>query len=281
MTDFTERATRAIADESFRVAHFPGLITEGQQLAEQLHATIEQAVRDSIDFALAEDDREEAATLADRSRRQFATTVAAVQALEAKLAERRADEKGARIEAERKAAIAERDELAERFRVIVPQAVAALTELFGLVEANAQRLARAGVKAPDAEATARGLKGYFNGGPIDRFTQIKMPAWGGKGRAWPLQRTRRIYDPEASRERMERHVARQDAEREASYRAYRFHAVEGEVIPLRGRKPGETDLRQFTLAGAPVAAEVLPAELERLQQRGVRFEAIEKETVNG
>lgn len=281
MTNFTERAARAIADESFRVAHFPPLIAEGQQVAEQLHATIEQAIADSIDFSLSEDDREEAATLADRSRRQFATVVSAIEALEAKYAERQASEKGARIEAERQAAIAERDELAERFRVIVPQAVAALTELFGLVEANAQRLAKAGVRAPDAEATARGLKGYFNGGPIDRFLMMKIPEWAGKGRAWPLQRSRRIYDPEASRERMERHVAHQDAEREASYRAYRFYAVEGEVIPLRGRKPGEKDLRQFTLAGAPVAAEVLPAELERLQQRGVRFEAIEQEPAHG
>lgn len=281
MNNFTERAARAIADESFRVAHLPPLIAEGQQVAEQLHATIEQAVHDSIDFALAEDDREEAATLADRSRRQFATTVAAVQALEAKLAERRADEKGARVEAERKAAIAERDELAERFRMIVPQAVAALTELFGLVEANAQRMAKAGVKSPDAEATARGLKTFFNGGPIDRFTQLKIPAWAGRGRAWPLQKPRRDVHAGYT-EAMKKLATARDDEIEARWGEYRVHPVDDEGVSFKVRDTGGPRAERVeTIYGEAWQGQMAHAEAQLLRSRGVTVESIEKEPAHG
>lgn len=281
MTNFTERAARAIADESFRVAHFPPLIAEGQQVAEQLHATIEQAIADSIDFSLSEDDREEAATLADRSRRQFATVVSAIEALEAKYAERQASEKGARIEAERQAAIAERDELAERFRVIVPQAVAALTELFGLVEANAQRLAKAGVRAPDAEATARGLKGYFNGGPIDRFTQLKIPAWSGKGRAWPLQRARRDVHAGYT-EAMKKLAVARDNEIEARWGEYRVHPVDDEGISFKVRDAGGPRAERVeTIYGEAWQGQMARAEAQLLRSRGVTVEAIEKEPAHG
>jgi len=277
MTDFTDRAARAIEDPCFRVADFPGLIAEGHKLGDDLRSMVEQAVRDSIDFALGEEDREEAAVVVDRGRRQIATVAAAVAALETKLAARRADEKGARIEAERKAAITERDELAERFRVIVPQAVAALTELFGLVEANAQRLAKAGVKSPDAEATARGLKSFYAaGGPVDRFATMKIPNWKGKGRAWPLQKTR--IDVHAGSIRAARQMAaHRETEREAIWGEYRVHPVEGESISFKVRDKGGARSEKGEMVFAePWQGEMTHAEAARLRGHDVTVEAIDR-----
>lgn len=179
---FEKRAATALNNPLFRLADFGPLIAEGNELAEQQQVVASEAAVESVDFALSETDRDAAAAKADRARRNATALASAVEALTAKHAERQASEKSSRVAAERAAAISERDALAERFAKVVPEAIAGLSSLFTDVQANAERLKRAGLREPNAEAKARGIKGGYG---VDWYTQLKIPAWDGKGRAWP------------------------------------------------------------------------------------------------
>lgn len=147
-----------------------------------------RAGADSVDVTLNPTERDDAATNADRAKRLVTGYEEAIGTLGAKLAEKEASDRRRAQNEERDAALAERDEIAASFADQVPKALAVLTGLFREVEANGQRLQRAGLHVRDAEAEARDVAGnYYHGSaPIDRFTKMAIPSWSGAGRCWPL-----------------------------------------------------------------------------------------------
>lgn len=142
---------------------------------------------DALNFKLAEADRDEAAQKAERADRNAKALAAELDGLEATLLERRQNEKTATIEAQRKAALAERDALAERIKAEWPMLSEGMLALFDAIEANEAQLRAAGLNADNAEAVARGVPGnwYHNGAPVKQFTKMQIPDWSGRQLAWP------------------------------------------------------------------------------------------------
>lgn len=142
---------------------------------------------DALNFKLAEADRDEAAHKAERADRNAKALAAELETLEAILLERRQNEKTATIEAQRKAALAERDALVERIKSEWPALSESMMALFEAIQANETQLRAAGLNVDNAEAVARGLPGnwYHNGVPVKQFTKMQIPDWSGKQLAWP------------------------------------------------------------------------------------------------
>lgn len=96
-------------------------------------------------------------------------------------------ERKAATDAEREAATAERDKLAEAIRSEVPGMVRRWTELVRLIRANDARLAAAGV-AQSAESIARDYPTHGqwpnSAGPVMRMRDAKLPLFFGHGLAW-------------------------------------------------------------------------------------------------
>lgn len=159
--------------------------------AEQARLTIarEQAAAESVDFALSEDDREDAAAKAGRLDRTIKGLDAEIAKVAALLEERRSDEARRAREAEKQAALTERDEIAARFAERVPAITAEMIELLKAVNANAERMKLAGLYEPNAELMARGIpSGQVQMTQILRFTEMKIPAWASYDRAWPISK---------------------------------------------------------------------------------------------
>ena len=148
----------------------------------------DQAAADSVDFTLSEDDREEAAAKAGRLDRTIKGLDAEIAKVAALLEERRSDEARRAKEAEKRAALTERDEIAARFAQRVPAITAELIELLKEVKANAERMKLAGVYEADAELVARSIpaNGHVQATPVHRFIEMKIPAWENWDRAWPI-----------------------------------------------------------------------------------------------
>lgn len=272
---FEKRTANAIANPRFRLSDFPGLIAEGAELCDVQRGIHEQANADAIDFRLSEEDRDDASKLADTTRRRLATIAAAVDALETEYAKRQSGEKVSKVEAERKAALAERDEIAARFRAIVPQAVEALTSIFADVVANQRRLTEAGVKAIDAEGAARGLSGYYDLGPIDRFTAMKIPKFEGKGRSWPVARQVLAFDPCKAAKIAQDHLSAHETREKAARGLYRLFPVPGEAIPFQGAAAaGTITERSWMLANTVWTGTIRHDEVERLRVLGVRADEL-------
>lgn len=187
-----ERLASARETDRTTIETLAKLIEDVHAERERLAAAHERASADSIDFALAEADREEAAANAGRYARSLAALAGAVEELEAKLdAKRNSDAQRAK-QAEKAAALAERNELASRFAERVPTITAELIELFKAVEANEHRMRAAGIYEANAEFKARGIPGNgLVGGlsPALPFTKLKIPDFYGAGRAWPVDLT--------------------------------------------------------------------------------------------
>lgn len=273
MKTYEERAAAAENDRRSRLSSIAELIEEGGDLVEQQRATLAQATDDSVDFRLSEADREEAATRADKARRRIATLTAAVDALTVKLAERKASAKSKAADDERAAALAERADIAERFKAIIPEAVAAMAGLFTEVQANAARMKKAGLREPDAEACARGIKGHYIGNsPVDWFTAMRIPNFSGKGRAWPVEKALTIG---VSDEQAKQRAKAAKANHEARWGLYRARPLSGQAIPFRARVapdvPAEMTrmLCQWIFTG-----QMRHEEADRLRALGVTVEVV-------
>ncbi len=215
-----------------------------QNLMERLKAIArDQASAESIDFALGEDDREEAAAKAGRLDRTVKALDAEIARVAALLEERRSNEARRAVEAEKLAARTERDEIAATFAKRVPAITAELIALFTKVNDNAERLKRAGVHEADAEFIARGVpaNGYVQMTPVARFTAMKIPAWSGLGRAWPVDHEAAMAASIADNYSEQLRKGREDAERrerEKAEAAAKFAAENGtyrlSVTGLRG-----------------------------------------------
>lgn len=190
----------------------------------RLEIARDQAAAESVDFTLSEDDREEAAAKAGRLDRTIKGLDAEIAKVAALLEERRSDEARRAKEAEKRAAITERDELAARFAQRVPAITAELIDLLKAVNANAERIKLAGLYEPNAELVARGIpSGQVQLTHIQRFTEMKIPAWASYDRAWPRDDTyetlRAANAAHAERDRNQIIAGREKEAREAREKA--------------------------------------------------------------
>lgn len=257
---FAERLATALQTDRSNCKTLRELISETQAELERQQAIQRSAEAESVDVTLNDCDRDEAAGVANRAGRLAKGYVEALEKLQANLAAKQDSDRRRRECEERAAAEAERDELAAEFRVEVPQLVERLTGLFAKLEANEARLRAAGAHGRDAEAEARDIPGnYFDrAGPIDRFTKMKIPAWGGAGRAWPpdpgAQQRARVAEQERQQrlryERTKTPEARQAAARarardEAKWTPCRvvhhLNALIGDIGHRRGRSSLDCD----------------------------------------
>lgn len=188
MKPFTERLATALRTDRSNCETLRELIAEVEAEAAGQRGIQQQAQAESVDVTLNAGERDEAAVLADRAKRLACGYDDALETLRSKLEAKLASERRQYEAAERDAALAERDVIASRFAVEVPKALGILTDLFREVEVNRVRLQAARIYERDAEAQARDVPGNFMRGsaPVDRFTAMKIPAWSGSGRAWPI-----------------------------------------------------------------------------------------------
>ncbi len=149
-----------------RIADNEALIADLKAEQERLEAARDQASAESVDFALSDADRDEAAAKAarlDRTVKSLGIEIAAVAAL---TEERRSDDARKAAEAEKRAALTERDEIAAQFAERVPVICDELV----------------------AEMHARGIPANGLVGTIQAhsYRHMKIPVFGGIGRAWPI-----------------------------------------------------------------------------------------------
>lgn len=213
-----------------RIADNEALLVDLQAEIERLGKARDSAAGESIDFALSDDDRDEAASKAARLDRTIKALEVEIDEVAAYTERRKGEDARKAKEAEKRAALTERDEIAARFADRVPAMMAELVALLGQVKANAERMRLAGVHEANAELVARGIPatGHIQMTPVMAFVEMKIPEWASHGRAWPIDEYNRATAMLAN-----------------SY---------GEQI-LKGRKDAEKAAREKAEAAAKFAAE--------------------------
>lgn len=208
-----ERITSARTSTRVRITDLEALIAEAEAERDRLGTAATAANAESVDFALSDEDRDEAAAKAERHSRTARGIELALTALRAKLVDLRESDSRQASEAEKVAAEAERQELADRFTAFMPGAVEQMAELFEAIAANKERCARAGAGNRCAEAVARGVDGFLGyAGTPQRYADMKIPAWEGAGRAWPRPTPTPAWVINEAKLR-EEHKQREDKER--------------------------------------------------------------------
>lgn len=186
-----ERIASARSTDRVTIETLEKLISDAAAESERLSDAHKRASADSIDFALTEEDRDEAARNAEKYGRTVKAIATALDDLQEKLVDKRESDARKSAQAEQAAAIAERDALAAEFKEFVPRVVEQIIGLFSRVESNAKRMDAAGVREADAEAVARDLPRFLGvGGEALRFTKMKIPQFDGRERAWPIDHAR-------------------------------------------------------------------------------------------
>lgn len=200
-----------------RVTDNEALIADLKAEQQRLEAAREQAAAESVDFALSETDRDEAAAKAGRLDRTIKALDREIAEVAALTEERRNDDARKAAEAERRAALTERNEIAARFAERIPALTTEMIEIFKAVKANADRMRAAGVYEANAEFHARGIPGNgLIGGisPAMVFAEMKVPEFRGAGRAWPIDYDRALIDRGAELTHRARLDAFEQADRE-------------------------------------------------------------------
>ena len=207
-----ERITSARNSKTVRIRDLEKLIPEAELERDRLSQASVAASSESVDFALSDDDRDEAAAKAERYGRTAKGLDIAIAELRGKLGDLRNSEAQKADEAERRAALIERNEIAGLLRDELPQIVERLVGLLAKTKHNAERMRAAGVHERDAECEARnimpndpsalrfaglardvilpghasgcdqpaGLGGDCIGSLIERFTDSPLKRWIGK-----------------------------------------------------------------------------------------------------
>ncbi len=226
----------------------------------------EAASADSVNFALNESDRDEAALQADRASRTIRAFENALEQLRPKLA---AKQEGDSAKARKKAlddAFAARDALAEKLRVEWPKLIDQITGLLSELVINDRLMASVGRSVDGAEAKARGVPGNFYmpgiGSPIERLSKIKIPAWDGKGLAWPpapdFDHAKAYAFARASAEK-------QIEEKRPRFKAFKLESHRGSPVVFMAReKPGSDKLVRRSVYNETRAFELTQAEADRL-----------------
>ena len=283
----SERAAALCRTDRCTITDLRAILPELREA--QKHELAKAAAREveSVDLALAEPDRDVAAAEAARANRLARAYADAIETIETKLAAKLESERRQQQQAEQDAALAERDEIAERFRAAVPDLVAKLLELFAKVDANDRRMRDAGLREANAEAVARGLPPSFRVGDCEvrRYTRMIVPAWDTAARAWPPQEHTPLPSDYDRRLRESRRKAKADAaEREAAtWGWYRLSHRLGRSIRFDARmmlsdgKPAEAT-KARGLWKEPWAGMIAHREAERLRELGVKVEPIDRAT---
>lgn len=193
----SERLASASASNRITITDLEQLIADAIAERDAQAGQHVKASADAVNYRLAEADRDEAAGLAERACRNAAALDGAIVELETKLRARRESDNRVSIEAERTAAVNERNAIAERIRKEWPLIAGAIVALFESIEASDARLAACGSKEPSAEAVARGCAAnFYDGGmPIKRLTKMQVPEIGSHNLAWPTSAPRYSAPP--------------------------------------------------------------------------------------
>lgn len=209
-----ERLKAAMSPHA-RVKDTASLLDDLKAEQQRLTVSRDQVAADSVDFTLSEDDREEAAAKAGRLDRTIKGLEVEIAKIAALIEERRSDDARKAAEAEKRAAITERDEIAARFADRIPALTAEMIEIFKAVQANAERMRTAGAHEANAEFKARGVSGTGMLGvtPVMEFTKMKIPEFAGAARAWPVDTANAIASAQASTYGERIRKGREDEER--------------------------------------------------------------------
>lgn len=221
-----ESVQDALTNPRTRTSDFPGLIQRCRDEVARLSSIASQANTDSLNFALTEGDRDEAAARAEKARREAGALSGAIDQLEARLAERTANDKSQESADLKAAILAERDELAERVRDRLPQLEAELVEILAAIKGNEERMKAAGIHQLNAELIGRGLSGVYVGPtPVRLFTDIKLPSFSEPTKlAWPVKKSggEWIMMVEENRQRQIQAQQNQRQRDLASWKLHRF-----------------------------------------------------------
>lgn len=183
-----ERLAAAKSNDRIRIADLETLIEEATAERDRLVAAAERHDEDSINYALSDDDREEASRLASHYQRTARGLSNEIDGLAVRLEEARDTDRQRARETERLAAIGERDALAARLKSEWPALEYAIIELLQAINANDARLQSSAPGEESAEAVARGLPGNFwrNGVVLRRLKEVKLPSFAEPNHlAWP------------------------------------------------------------------------------------------------
>lgn len=218
--NLVERLAAAMSPRA-RIADNEGLLTDLKAERARLEIARDQAAAESVDFTLSEDDREEAAAKAGRLDRTIKGLEVEIAKIAALIEERRSDDARKAAEAEKRAAITERDEIAARFADRIPALTAEMIEIFKAVQANAERMRTAGAHEANAEFKARGVSGNGMLGvtPVMEFTKMKIPEFASAARAWPVDSFNAIMGARADQIHTSIVKGREEEERKAKAKA--------------------------------------------------------------
>ncbi len=239
-----ERITGAKGNARMRDADLESLIADAKAERERLVGSAASHDEESTDFALSDDDREEASRLAGSFQRAATGLAKEIAALESQLEEKQNSDKRKAEEATRAAIVARRDALAARLKERMP---ALLDELIGLLdEIELNDLEIEPLRLESAEAIARGVPGNFYDGPspIGRYVKMKIPAWGGGRLRWPIDRVAEAMarrQVEEQRRLVERKAA--EAAEEARWSRYIITPPDGDNVPTIKTHRGTEQVR--------------------------------------
>ena len=185
---FETRLATGLKSHAQNIETVTDLIAETRAERDRQLAIYAQANADSTDPLLNSSDRDEAAASADRAQRLAQAYANAIEQLEAKLAAKLESDTRKAEQAEKAAALAERDEIAGELTDFAKPMLDKLVAILARNAANIDRMKAAGMKEASAEAVARGVPASFYNGPnqIDQLARMKIPVWGSHGRAWPV-----------------------------------------------------------------------------------------------
>ncbi|XAP76988.1 hypothetical protein ABC955_10330 [Citromicrobium bathyomarinum] len=228
-----ERIASARSTDRVTIETLEQLVGDIEAERERLSAAHERASAESIDYALGEDDRDDAAAKAAKYARDIAGLAQIIPELADKLERKRESDTQRAKRAEAQSALQERDEIAARFAERVPAITAELIELIQAVNANAERMRLAGVYEANAEWHARGIpgNGMIGVSHVEPFVKIKIPNFDGPGRAWPIDHTQAMaaqIAADSSRIRAQQMAAvkrREQEKREAAEEHRRTHGI--------------------------------------------------------
>ena len=273
-----ERIQAALTNEGIRIADLQLLITQGVTERDALGVAHVQATQQSVDFAMAEIDRDEAADLAAKHARNATALGAAVEQLKAKLSQKLDSETQKAKADERAALISERDELAERIAQEWPVITAAIVDLLSSNRDVGERMRRAHVNGPSPAEHARVLAS--NGRALAMPSHsiaggTKVPELSGASLAWPVP-----YNPAetalASVDESRKQFAKWLAEQESRWAWFRISAPGGHGIGMKIRRGQTQQTRPMSidLAG-DYDFQLMKTEADRLSARGVKIKPID------
>lgn len=216
-----ERITSAKSTDRVTITDLEALIADATAERDRLAGTAAHHEEESINYALSDDDREEASRLASHYERTARGLTKEIEGLTEKLEEKRSSEKQKAEEARIAAIVAKRDDLAARLKERLPVLLDELVGLLEEIEVNDEEIKP--LRLESAEAVARGIQGnfYTQTGPIARYLKMKIPEWSSTRLRWPIDR---FAEAMARREREEHRqlLARKEAQRAEEARWQRY-----------------------------------------------------------